>query len=442
MHTNPPSASLLARRAFRTFNRWMLLLWRLGLGPWLNLWPAGVGRIMVLTHTGRTSGRRRHTPVNYAIVDGDIFCVAGFGPGSDWYRNLLSTPRAEVWLPDGWWAGEFDIEPVRDLRAARAALPAGGRTAFIGDTTGFGDWGFAAVNPQPLITRLDYARARKTPYEIACLREANRLGARGHAAAARAFNARDSEYGIALAFMTAIAAREQELPYNPIVALNAGSSVLHYQVLERTPPPEHRSLLIDAGAAFAGYGSDITRTYAFDDPDFALLVGRMDEVQQALCAGVRAGVDWRDLHLTAHRLTAELLHDSGIITLDAEAAVDSGLSSVFLPHGLGHLLGLQVHDVGGTLASPEGGTIPRPDGHPNLRLTRVLEEGYVVTMEPGLYFIDTLLAAARANSHARHIDWARVAQFAPFGGIRIEDNLAVTASGCENLTREAFRTLS
>lgn len=361
--------------------------------------------------------------------------------------GLLFNQPDDYWhkvppLPDGWWAGEFDIEPVRDLRAARAALPAGGRTAFIGDTTGFGDWGFAAVNPQPLITRLDYARARKTPYEIACLREANRLGARGHAAAARAFSARDSEYGIALAFMTAIAAREQELPYNPIVALNAGSSVLHYQVLERTPPPEHRSLLIDAGAAFAGYGSDITRTYAFDDPDFALLVGRMDEVQQALCAGVRAGVDWRDLHLTAHRLTAELLHDSGIITLDAEAAVDSGLSSVFLPHGLGHLLGLQVHDVGGTLASPEGGTIPRPDGHPNLRLTRVLEEGYVVTMEPGLYFIDTLLAAARANSHARHIDWARVAQFAPFGGIRIEDNLAVTASGCENLTREAFRTLS
>ena len=361
--------------------------------------------------------------------------------------GLLFSQPDDYWhkatpLPDSWWAGEFDIEPVRDLRAARTALPAGGRTAFIGDATGFGDWGFAAVNPQPLITRLDFARACKTPYEIACLREANLLGARAHAAAAHAFGARSSEYGIALAYMAAIAVREQELPYNPIVALNAGGSVLHYQVLGRTPPQDHHSLLIDAGAGFAGYASDITRTYAFDDPDFALLIGKMDEVQQTLCAGVRAGVDWRDLHLTAHRLIAELLHDSGIITLDAEAAVDSGLSGVFLPHGLGHLLGLQVHDVGGTLATPEGGTIPQPDGHPNLRLTRVLEEGYVVTMEPGLYFIDSLLVAAKANSHARHIDWKRVAQFAPFGGIRIEDNLAVTASGCENLTREAFRTLS
>ena len=361
-------------------------------------------------------------------------------------RLLLNRPD-DYWhkatpLPDGWWTGEFDIEPVTSLGAARAALAPGGRTAFIGDATGFGDWGFAAVNPPPLITRLDYARARKSPYEIACLREANRLGARAHAAAARAFEARESEYGIAQAFMTAIAVREQELPYNPIVALNAGGSVLHYQVQERAAPAEHRSLLIDAGAMFAGYGSDITRTYAFSDPDFALLVGRMDEVQQALCAGVRAGVDWRDLHLTAHRLVAELLHDSGIIKVDGEVAVDSGLSGVFLPHGLGHLLGLQVHDVGGTLASPQGRTIPRPEGHPNLRLTRVLDEGFVVTMEPGLYFIESLLGSARASGLGRHIDWARVAQFAPFGGIRIEDNLAVTAAGCENLTREAFRTLS
>lgn len=372
-------------------------------------------------------------------------CFVAFRPGKR--PRLLFNRPDDYWhkatpLPDSGWTGGFDIEPISDRAAARAVLPRDARTAFIGDAAGFDDWGFAAVNPPRLTKRLDYARARKTPYEIACLRAANRLGARAHEAASRAFNAGESEYGIALAYMAAIAVREQELPYNPIVALNAGSSVLHYQVLERTPPAEHRSLLIDAGASFAGYGSDITRTYAYSDPDFAQLVGKMDEVQQALCAGVRAGVDWRDLHLTAHRLLAELLHDCGVITVDAEAAVDSGLSGVFLPHGLGHLLGLQVHDVGGHQASPEGGEIARPEGHPNLRLTRVLEEGYVVTMEPGLYFIDSLLAAAKANSHGRHIDWTRVAQFAPYGGIRIEDNLAVTAAGCDNLTREGFRALS
>ncbi len=111
---------------------------------------------------------------------------------------------------------------------------------------------------------------------------------------------------------------------------------------------------------------------------------------------------------------------------------------MLLPHGLGHLLGLQVHDVGGLQKTPEGGSIPRPEGHPYLRLTRVLEENFVVTMEPGLYFIDQLLDQARGDHRGAKIDWARVEQFRRFGGIRIEDNLAVTAGGCENLTRDAF----
>jgi len=112
---------------------------------------------------------------------------------------------------------------------------------------------------------------------------------------------------------------------------------------------------------------------------------------------------------------------------------------VFFPHGLGHLLGLEVHDVGGFMRSPDGGDIPRPAGHPYLRLTRVLEQGFVVTMEPGLYFIPQLLAGARADERSRRINWARVDSLRKFGGIRIEDDLAVTATGCENLTRDAFR---
>lgn len=91
------------------------------------------------------------------------------------------------------------------------------------------------------------------------------------------------------------------------------------------------------------------------------------------------------------------------------------------------------------MRSPEGGDIPRPEGHPYLRLTRTLEEGFVVTMEPGIYFIDSLLQAAQADKRARLINWSRVKTLRKFGGIRIEDDLAVTATGCENLTREAFR---
>lgn len=374
-------------------------------------------------------------------------CLLYFEPGR---RPLLAFHQPEdYWykppaLPEGYWTRHFEIRPCRDREQARRALPSSLRsTAFLGDALHeLGSWGVGDINSPHLIRHLDFCRAGKSPYELACLRQASRLGARGHLAAARAFGAGASEFEIELAFLAACGQREQDLPYNPIIALNEGGAVLHYQVLEKRPPAERHSLLIDAGAEFAGYASDITRTHSHRDADFATLIGRMDRMQQSLCSGVKAGVDWRDVHLRAHRLLADVLRESEIITCSADEAVSTGTTSVFLPHGIGHLLGLEVHDAGGFMRSPDGGDIPRPEGHPYLRLTRVLEEGFVVTMEPGLYFIPQLLAAARADQRSRRIDWSRVDSLRKFGGIRIEDDLAVTATACENLTRDAFRAAS
>src|SRR5690606_11218988 len=106
---------------------------------------------------------------------------------------------------------------------------------------------------------------------------------------------------------------------------------------------------------------------------------------------VRSGVDYRQLHLDAHLALAGILKDAGVITVSAEEAVATGVSSAFFPHGIGHGLRLQVHDVAGFAASDRGGTIPRPEGHPYLRLTRSLEPGFVVAIEPGIYFVDMLL---------------------------------------------------
>jgi Xaa-Pro dipeptidase len=375
-------------------------------------------------------------------------------PGSFlWYapgsvpRLIIERPE-DYWhkpaaVPQGYWVRHFDLHTVARRGDARALLPADlSRAAYIGDAfDGLSEFGLGALNPRPLMQRLDYVRAAKTPYELLCLREANRLGALGHVAAASAFAAGASEFEIELAFLEACGLREQELPYNPIIALNCSGAVLHYQVLEKAPPRERHSLLIDAGAEFAGYASDITRTHAFVDRDFASLIERMDELQQALCAGVRAGVDWREVQLRAHQLTAALLLDADLIHCSAAEAVSAGVTRVFLPHGIGHLLGLEVHDVGGFMRSEGGGEIDKPAGHPHLRLTRTLEPGFVVTMEPGIYFIPQLLDAARADGRGRHINWTRVQALARFGGIRIEDDLAVTAEGCENLTRDAFRLL-
>ena len=102
--TDPHTEEQL-RQGFKQFNRFMMLMWRLGLGRWVNGWPEVGGRIMVITHTGRKTGIRRRTPVNYAVADDEVYCTAGFGSKSDWYRNIIAAPEVEVWLPDGWWAG-------------------------------------------------------------------------------------------------------------------------------------------------------------------------------------------------------------------------------------------------------------------------------------------------------------------------------------------------
>jgi Xaa-Pro dipeptidase len=117
------------------------------------------------------------------------------------------------------------------------------------------------------------------------------------------------------------------------------------------------------------------------------------------------------------------------------------VTSAFYPHGLGHLLGLQVHDMGGFLADDEGTITDPPSGHPYLRLTRILEENQVLTIEPGLYVIDLLLADLAGTPGEKMINRKRIDWLRPFGGMRIEDNVRVTADGCENLTRDAFAAI-
>jgi Xaa-Pro dipeptidase len=202
-----------------------------------------------------------------------------------------------------------------------------------------------------------------------------------------------------------------------------------------------RSFLIDAGGQFRGYAADITRTYAAATSPFADLVAGVEALQQKLCSMVVPGTAYPDIHLAAHRLIGTLLAELGIIRCAGEAAVETGLTSVFFPHGVGHLIGLQVHDVAGHQTTESGGNSPPPAGHPYLRLTRRLEAGTVVTIEPGVYFIDLLLQKAQSDGRGRDIDWDSVADLAPYGGVRIEDDVVATAAGPENLTREAFASI-
>jgi len=345
-------------------------------------------------------------------------------------------------IPSDHWARHFNVQVIREAAQARWHLENPGRCAFIGEwQEHFKDWGFSACNPAALLHQLHYQRAVKTDYELQCMRNASALAAPAHAAAEAAFRNGASEYEIHLAYLRASGHTEAQLPYPSIVALNSNAAVLHYQHQELAVPAQHRSFLIDAGAQFAGYAADITRTYSAAGDEFAALIDAMQDLQQALCDEVRSGIDYAEIHLGAHLRIAELLHDADLVTLVPRDAVDSGLSSVFFPHGIGHLLGLQVHDIAGFAVDAHGNQKAPPAEHPHLRLTRRLEPGFVVTIEPGLYFIDALLEQARGSQHGQHINWQRVEQFRPYGGIRIEDNVACTGDEPENLTRAAFANM-
>jgi Xaa-Pro dipeptidase len=319
------------------------------------------------------------------------------------------------------------------------ALQPKSKLAFIGENAKrANEWGIAneAVNPKGLLGRLDELRVFKSDYEVSCLREANQIAARGHVAVRDAFLAgARTELDLHLLYLKATSQDDPETPYKNIVAVGDTAAILHH-VHYRRAPVDAKSLLLDAGAMFHGYASDITRTYAMRDTSaagvvFTELVARMDQLQLALIESVRLGRQYESLHDEAHDRLGVVLTETGIVKMSAAECVSSGVSRKFLPHGLGHSLGVQTHDVGCAKIRPR-------NDNPWLRNTRVIEPRQVFTIEPGVYFVDTLMEELRASPQGSNIDWNLVEGLKSFGGIRIEDDVFVTSPGAvvtENMTR-------
>ena len=339
--------------------------------------------------------------------------------------------------PEGYWTPHFDIRVVRSDAEARKLSGTGRRWVAIGETAGAVKPPPPAVNDRKFLSYLDFFRAFKTSYEILCMRGAQTMAVRGHAAVAAAFGPGVSELDLHQTYCGAAEQRESQLPYPPIIGLNEHAATLHYQHLRTKGPGTVRSLLIDAGAQFNGYAADVTRTWAAAPDDFAALIDSMETLQQQVCGAVRANVDFVELDTFAHRLLGIVLREHMLTKCSPEESVASGITRAFLPHGLGHLLGLQVHDAGGQQIDPSGKLRPPPENRPHLRLTRTLEAGFVVTIEPGLYFIPALLKPL-LERYEDKLNRAKIERLIPFGGIRIEDNVEVTPEGSKNLTREAF----
>ncbi len=326
---------------------------------------------------------------------------------------------------DHFW-GSFDVvETV-------PAIPQG-RVAFIGDDRlAAAALKIADVNPPALVRALDALRVRKTAYEVECLAEANRRAARGHEELRRIFRDGDrSELELHLAFLGATRQDDAETPYKNIVALGKHAATLHHISYGKRAQPS-QSLLVDAAASFAGYCADVTRTWVkglgASASAFAQLVAGVEAMQQRLCAAIEVGMPYEQLHDASHRQVGGILREVGISRLPSDELVARGITRAFYPHGLGHALGLQCHDVGCAL------TPPRKE-NPFLRNTSEIAPRQVFTIEPGIYFIEALLGPLRSSPD---IDWKLVDALAAFGGVRIEDDVVVQDRGIRNLTREVL----
>ena len=343
--------------------------------------------------------------------------------------------------PVSYFEAHTDFTEVASFDQVGAALGELGNVAFVGESKeAAAELGIAEdhVEPEALMAPLDWYRSYKTELEIELTREACQLAATGHAAARDAFLAGASEHQIHTKYLEATGHLENQLPYESIVALDTKAAVLHYQHKRGPEAAPGNVFLLDAGAAVDGYAADLTRTWFVDtvpEPMKALIRG-VDAMERDLVAMVTSGRPYLDIHVAAHRGAARILTDLGILETSADEAFDRGLTHPFFPHGVGHPIGLQVHDVAGFQAGPEGGNVPAPDDYPFLRCTRILEPGHLVTIEPGLYFVEMLLEPFRQGPDADAFDWDLVDQLTPYGGCRIEDNVVVTEDGPVDLSRE------
>lgn len=392
----------------------------------------------------------------------------------DQYWPVVTVPHFKHWLPlnvegcvllvvpgekptlflnveRGFWEGPpspesdhfwpfFTLVEVRSPAEIRKALQSriGGLAGVADDDAFLAALGLAAdrISPRSLVDDLDATRVKKTPYEVFCLREANRRACRGHAAVLAAFRDGDhSELDLHLLYLKETAQDDPETPYKNIVALNEHAATLHHVSYGRQKMAA-QSLLLDAGASFCGYDSDITRTavkgHGAAADVFRGLVAGVDTLQQQLCVRARRGVGYEALHDESHEMLAAVLVSTGIAKAGSSAAalVHDGATRKLFPHGLGHSLGLVTHDVGCRQIAP------RKD-NPFLRNTSVIDVDQVFTIEPGCYFIPSLLAELRALPIASSLDWTLIEQLTPFGGVRVEDDVLVTggAGAVDNFTR-------
>jgi Xaa-Pro aminopeptidase len=319
-------------------------------------------------------------------------------------------------------------------RLLSLAVPDPAMTARAAALTGLSLGYPRASGPETLVDAVIALRRTRDAWELDEMRQAAALAADAHVAAMKSTRPGLYEREIAALFDAVLAARGACTSYQSIVTVRG--EVLHnHHYGNRMEAGQ--LLLLDGGAETAtGYASDITRTW----PVTGRFDARQRDAYQLVLAAneacidmVRAGTRYRDIHWRAMRTIATGLRDLGLLRCDADTAVETGAVGLFFPHGVGHLIGLDVHDLenfGDRPSYPPGRARPTQFGARNLRMDLDLEPDTVVTIEPGFYVVPAILRdAALREAHRAHVDFDAAEAWVGFGGIRIEDDVRVRPPG-------------
>ena len=315
------------------------------------------------------------------------------------------------------------LPPYRDDRRFQLGWLLGERPETVGQGSS-----------RELVRAVVAMRSIKSDDEVREIEDALSVTAAMYRAAFEKAQPHVDEAAVAAVMYAQAMALGREMAFPPIVTVRG--EVLHNESYPNTLAAGDL-LLIDSGAESAGgYASDITRTLPVAgrfEPEQRDIYEVVLAAQLAAIAAAGPGTTNREVHLVAARTIGSGLKEIGLMRGDIDAAVEAGAHALFFPHGIGHMLGLDAHDMedlGDVVGYAEGESRSSQFGLGYLRLARTLEPGYVITIEPGVYFIPALIDRwRREGRHADFIRYDRVQAFRAFGGIRIEDDVLITESG-------------
>ncbi|XP_051159697.1 xaa-Pro dipeptidase isoform X3 [Leptopilina boulardi] len=298
-----------------------------------------------------------------------------------------------------------------------------------------------SVNNTTLYPEICECRVIKSPQEIEVLKYVGKVSSDAHKKVMKKVRPNLMEYQAEAAFMNHAYSVGgcRHMGYICICGSGHNSSVLHYG---HAGAPNNKIIvngdmcLFDMGAIYCGYTADITCSFPANGVftrDQKFIYEAVLSARDAVLREAKPGVLWTDMHLLANREMLQALKNGGLLIGDVNEMIAAGLNEIFQPHGLGHLLGLDVHDVGGYLPGHPGR--PTQPGLRKLRTARQLMAGMVITVEPGCYFIDSQLDSALSDiKQSKFLVAEEINRFRRFGGVRIEDDILITETGVENFT--------